>query len=110
MLRALLFLLTAPVLFAGPKDPIVQSVAIVYNSSLPDSEKLAKSYSIARGIPDENLVGLNLPDQEEFSRADFETLLRKPIAAEFDRRQWWTRSQNSSPCSANEAVHNAQTS
>ena len=96
MLRALLFLLTAPLLFAGPKDPIVQSVAVVYNSALPDSEKLARSYTIARGIPEENLVGLNLPDKEEFTRADFETLLRKPLAAEFDRRQWWTRSPNSS--------------
>ena len=94
MLRALLFLLIAPLVFAGPRDPIPQSVAVVYNSSLPESEKLAKSYAIARGIPEDNLVGLRLPDKEELTRSDFDLLLREPLVNEFDRRQWWSRSRN----------------
>jgi uncharacterized protein (TIGR03790 family) len=94
MLRALLFLLIAPVVFAAPRDPILQSVAVFYNSAIPESEGLARRYIIARGIPEDNLVGLSLPDKEEITRGEFETLLRKPLAAEFDRRQWWVRSRN----------------
>ncbi|MEP4077415.1 TIGR03790 family protein [Haloferula sp.] len=94
MLRALLFLLITPLVFAGPRDPIPQSVAVLYNTAIPDSEKLAKTYAIARGIPEDNLIGLRLPDKEELTRSDFETLLRKPLAAEFDRRQWWSRRNN----------------
>jgi uncharacterized protein (TIGR03790 family) len=94
MLRALLILLIAPVVFAAPRDPIVQSVAVLYNSTIPESEKLAKTYAIARGIPDDNLIGLRLPDKEEITRSEYESLLRKPLVAEFDRRQWWTRDLN----------------
>ncbi|MFC7338270.1 TIGR03790 family protein [Haloferula chungangensis] len=94
MLRALLFLLIAPLAFAAPRDPIVQSVAVLYNTVIPGSEGLAKTYAIARGIPEENLVGLKLPDKEEVTRSEYDTLIRKPLAAEFDRRQWWQRSTN----------------
>jgi len=94
MLRVLLFLLIAPLAFAAPRNPIVQSVAVLYNTAIPESEKLAKSYAIARGIPEDNLVGLNLPDKEEVTRADYDLLIRKPLVAEFDRRQWWQRGLN----------------
>ncbi|MGB6220173.1 TIGR03790 family protein [Haloferula sp.] len=94
MLRLLLFLLISHSVFAAPRDPVVQSVAVLYNSALPESEKLANSYAVARGIPVENLVGLRLPDKEEITRAEFDTLLREPLVAEFDRRQWWTRAPN----------------
>lgn len=94
MLRALLFLLIAPLAIAGPRDPIPQSVAVLFNTTIPESAKLARTYANARGIPEDNLVGLNLPDREEVTRSDYDTLIRKPLAAEFDRRQWWQRGTN----------------
>ena len=77
------FLLAAPV----PVSP--ECVVIVYNSALPESAELAKVYQKARGIPASNLIGLALPDREEITREEYETTLRKPLRAEFEKRAWW---------------------
>ncbi|MEM1084813.1 MAG: TIGR03790 family protein [Verrucomicrobiota bacterium] len=94
MFRLLALILMAPVVLAGPKDPIVQSVAVIYNTVLPESEKLAQSYLIARGIPEDNLIGIKLPDKNQITREEFNTQLRDPLIAEFDRRNWWERQKN----------------
>lgn len=74
---------------AAPASILPERVAIVYNSSQPESLELAKEYQKARGIPEANLIGLPLPDREEITRAEYDQSLRKPLRAEFDKRQWW---------------------
>ena len=92
MIRIFGFLLSfALVARAAPVPPAPESVAILYNSASKDSKALADMYATARGIPADNLVGLELPDTEEISRADFDGKLRKPLVREYDRREWWMR-------------------
>lgn len=93
MLRCLILIaLLIPALRAAlPTPPRPEVVAIVYNSRIPESEKLAQSYARQRDIPTSQLVGLPLPEQEEISREQFDTELRDPLIATFDERRWWQR-------------------
>ncbi|MEN9990737.1 MAG: hypothetical protein RLZZ224_439 [Verrucomicrobiota bacterium] len=74
---------------AGPPAILPSRVVVVYNASLPESEKLAKVYQKARSIPTANLVGLELPDREEITRQEYDELIRKPLREEFEKRVWW---------------------
>jgi uncharacterized protein (TIGR03790 family) len=76
-------------LSAAPAPLSPERVVVLYNSALPDSQELAKAYQIARGIPLANLIGLPMPDREEITREEFETSIRVPLRAEFDKRAWW---------------------
>ncbi|GAA5484621.1 TIGR03790 family protein [Haloferula sargassicola] len=69
----------------------VNRVVVLFNSRLPESRELAKYYAAQRDIPAEQLLGLELPDKEQISRDEFNSLLRDPLIKEFDRHAWWTR-------------------
>ena len=73
---------------ANPIAP--ESVAILYNSSIPQSLDLATHYATARKIPMENLIGIPLPDRGHISRSNYETALRDPLRKAFSSRGWWT--------------------
>jgi uncharacterized protein (TIGR03790 family) len=68
-----------------------QSVAILYNSAVPESRKLAELYCDLRGIPAENLVALDMPTTSDISREEYEKWILKPLRAEFESRSWWKR-------------------
>jgi uncharacterized protein (TIGR03790 family) len=94
VIRSLLFLLAcslAAIAQPQPKPPAPAEVVVVYNSMIPESEKLARIYAKARSIPEEQLVGLALSKDEEISRKEFDETLRKPLQDVFDRKQWWAR-------------------
>lgn len=91
MFRLLLALLLLPLHASPPEPPRPATVAVIFNRSVEASEKLARTYAAAREIPTDNLVGLNLPDQESITREQYDTLIRDPLIAEFDRRKWWHR-------------------
>lgn len=67
------------------------SVAVLYNSALPESRKLAEQYRDARDIPAENLIALDMPVTADISRNDYEKWIVRPLRAEFDNRSWWKR-------------------
>ncbi len=91
----LLFLLGifSPVAGAAP-DP--ESVAILYNRSVPESRKLAELYQETRGIPADNLIALEMPRTQDISRAEYEKTIARPLREEFDRRSWWRRGKDAS--------------
>jgi uncharacterized protein (TIGR03790 family) len=66
-----------------------ESVAVLYNTAVPESRELAEFYRQNREIPVENLIGLSLPITADISRASYEKELRDPLRREFDRRGWW---------------------
>lgn len=66
-------------------------VAVLYNSAVPESRKLAEIYREARDIPVENLIALDMPVTADISRADYEKWILKPLRAEFESRSWWKR-------------------
>jgi uncharacterized protein (TIGR03790 family) len=70
------------------------SVGVLYNSSVPESRKLAELYSDLRGIPTANLIALDMPNATDVSREEFEKWILKPLRAEFETRRWWTRQKD----------------
>lgn len=91
-MRMFLFLLAASSVLAAGPDPA--SVAILFNKSIPQSIDLAKTYRAARGIPEANLVGLDLPQADDIDRADFDSRILKPLRQEFEARSWWKLGRN----------------
>lgn len=95
MIRFLCFLISSTLaLHAVPAPPDPESVAILYNSSSPDSKALAEFYAKARKIPADQLVGLELSETEEIDRKTFNETLRDRLIREYDRREWWERGRD----------------
>lgn len=74
--------------------PAPRSVAVLYNSAIPESRQLAELYRDSRDIPPENLVGLKMPVTADISRQEYEAAIANPLRAEFDRRGWWQRGRD----------------
>ena len=72
-----------------------EQVAIVYNSTVPESRKLAEIYREARGIPEENVIALDMPPRADISRDDYDRTILKPLRREFEARAWWKRQSES---------------
>ncbi len=68
-----------------------KAVAILYNSAVPDSRKLAEIYREARGIPEENVIALDMPVVATISREDYERSILKPLRRHFEMRGLWQR-------------------
>ena len=71
--------------------PAPESVAVLFNSAVPESRQLAEFYREARGIPAANLIALDMPTTPDISREAYETRIAKPLREEFSRRVWWKR-------------------
>ena len=74
--------------------PTPESVAVLYNSTLPESRQLAEIYREARGIPMENLIALDLPQKADISREEFNQTILKPLRDQFEYRSWWKREKD----------------
>jgi uncharacterized protein (TIGR03790 family) len=95
--RLLAFFLAVPLVVAQaelPAPPPAGSVAVIYNSAMPESKKLAETYAAARSIPEGNLIGLRLTNEEDMSRADFDKTLKGPLIEQFDSRGLWKREKD----------------
>jgi uncharacterized protein (TIGR03790 family) len=64
-----------------------KSVAVLFNSKLPESEAVAQHYAKLRGVPARHLIGLPLSDGHTISRREFTTKLEQPLAAELAKRK-----------------------
>jgi len=75
----------------GPNE-----VVVVFNSSVPESLKLAAIYREARNIPAANLIGLPMPVTPDVSRADYVSTIQNPLRLEFEKRGFWVRGKDRS--------------
>ena len=66
-----------------------ESVAVLYNSNFPNSKEVAEYYIKARGIPEENLIGLPMPDPKHVTRTQYEQTIEKPLRKHFTTKGWW---------------------
>lgn len=66
-----------------------ESVVVVFNQNLPDSESVAQHYATKRRIPKDRILGLDLPDKETVSRVVFQEKLQRPLAEIFRKRDWF---------------------
>lgn len=58
-----------------------EGVVLVANRNVPAGVELARYYARQRGVPEDRLFLLDLPDREDISRSDFEKRLRDPLLA-----------------------------
>lgn len=79
---------------AARAEILPDEVAILYNSTIPDSRKLAETYRQARGIPQENLIALDMPTAPTISREDYDRSILNPLRRQFEARSWWRRQQD----------------
>ncbi len=93
----LLFLLTLSFclpLIAEQKALLPGQVVIVYNTEVPESRELAEFYSLVRGIPSTQIVGISCTEKATINRATFEKTIRKPLVKKFTDEKWWTLGQD----------------
>lgn len=83
--------------------PRPDSVAVLYNSAVPESRKLAEIYRDARDIPAENLIGLEMPVAADISREQYEKTIATPLRRAFDRNGWWKRGRDGNGVTAPQA-------
>lgn len=69
--------------------PEAKSVVVLYNTEVEESKKLADFYRKARGIPEENVVGLKMPKEQEISREQYKESIVDPLWKVFNDRGWW---------------------
>lgn len=81
------------ILAAAPIDPA--KVAVIYNAGSAESKELAGFYAAARKIPARNLVGLDVADKDQVTRAEYTAKIRDPLRKTFTERGWWTMARNS---------------
>jgi uncharacterized protein (TIGR03790 family) len=72
--RLFAMLLCASALGLGPSQ-----IALVVNRNVPDGLKLAQQYAAARGIPDDRIISLDLPDADELEFDQYERNVVPPI-------------------------------
>lgn len=64
-----------------------EEVVVVYVRSSPESKSVADYYASRRGVPENQLIGLDVPVGENLSRADFSKLVEIPLIEELQNRK-----------------------
>ena len=80
-LLGLITVLASPGLLAqrAPQTDYTPSTLVVFNKNVPESKELADFYAQARGIPREQVVGLNCANKETITRAEFQKTIENPL-------------------------------
>ncbi len=89
LLLLILSSLISLIAIADPTDISPSAVAVLYNSTQPESKELAEYYAKARNIPADNLIGLATSVQGKISRAEYNKTIRDPLRAHFSSKRWW---------------------
>ena len=87
VLLALLMFLAATSAFA--KNSLSAATLVLFNSSDPESEELARYYAQKRKIPVDQILGLSCPASEEISRTDFDRTIAAPLREKMESNGWW---------------------
>ncbi len=69
---------------AGQGDEVV----VVYNTRVPESKDVAQHYAAMRHVPGWQVFGMDLPDREQITRAEFRELLQKPLVKKLEARSF----------------------
>src|SRR5207249_7061503 len=67
-----------------------KSVAVIYNSRLPESKELAFYYAQRREVPTNQVFAFDLPATETMTRAEFRDQLQKPLLKALERQKLLT--------------------
>lgn len=72
-----------------------QDVAVLYNTAVPESGRLARLYCELRKVPEAQLIGLEMPTTADITREQFEDGIRKPLVKEYEDRGYWRLGRDS---------------
>jgi uncharacterized protein (TIGR03790 family) len=81
---------SVPTLQPPPED-LSAHLLVVYNTADPDAHDLAAYYASRRAIPDERVLAIKCPTQDEITRADYEETIREPIISYLFQKDWMAR-------------------
>ncbi len=87
VLGCLCFSSLSPLLGAGLSEG--EAVVVVYNQNLPDSLAVAEHYAAQRGVPESQVLGLDLPKEETISRLVYREKLQRPLETAFRQKRWF---------------------
>ena len=71
-----------------------RQVLVLFNKSNPESARLAEIYQTARSIPASQVLGLEMPQKADITRAEYESSILTPLRNHFTDSGWWTRSRD----------------
>lgn len=69
-------------------NPATETV-VVFNPQFPGSKELALEYAAKRHIPTDRVVGLDCPQTDSMTRAEYQRQLREPLRQIFAAKRWW---------------------
>lgn len=67
-----------------------KSVVVIYNSLMPESKAVAEHYASRRQVPENQVLGLELPRTETMTRTEFRTDLQKPLFKWLEKQKFFT--------------------
>jgi uncharacterized protein (TIGR03790 family) len=73
------------------EDNLKDHLLVVFNHNAEESEALARYYAAARGIPEERVLGLFAPADEEIDRTTYNDNIRDPIIRYLVTKGWLNR-------------------
>jgi uncharacterized protein (TIGR03790 family) len=77
-------------------------VVVVYNNRVKESKAVAEYYALRRQVPAAQVFGLDLPESEDITRAEFRDSFQKPLAAGLDRAKLWRIASVMIPATTNQ--------
>ena len=86
-MKFFLFSIALPVLAHCTALGQGESVAVLFNSRLPESRDVAEHYAKLRSVPADQLIGLPLSSGHTISRREFAAELEQPLADELIKRR-----------------------
>jgi uncharacterized protein (TIGR03790 family) len=63
-----------------------EEVVVIYTTQLPESKSVADYYASKRGVPANQIIGLDVPSGDTISRADYVRQIQDPLLKELAKR------------------------
>ena len=70
-------------------EALSKATVVVYNSNFPESRSLADYYASKRGIPKDQVIGLDCPKTEDIEREEYDRSIVEPLRQAFSKNRWW---------------------
>jgi len=84
----------------APAGNAGEQVVVVYNKRVPESKAVAQHYAQRRQVPAAQVFGVDLPNTDDISRAEYRDRLENPLARFLESRKLWRFGPVTVPASA----------
>src|SRR5688500_17331606 len=81
----------------APVNPDAAATLVIFNANDRDSEELAHFYAERRGVPKDQVIGLQCSKAEEISREEYDLTIAEPLRRAFTANFWWKLRDRESP-------------